>query len=174
MRIKLCPILSVFIILLVAACNHIDDEMIEYNSTEKAIKLLEERTGLKWKEVGNEEIQGLYIPYDSLMSMDWTQSRALGKKDSTTIASYEHSDLIWQSSKDAIANMNGSVFGVKYKFPFKLYLTYNVLVKNGYWWDTSLQFDIGELLLGGPVGELSIIPGSIKKIFDSDNRHYID
>ena len=97
------------------------------------------------------------------MSMDWTQSRALGKKDSTTIASYEHSDLIWQSSKDAIANMNGSVFGVKYKFPFKLYLTYNVLVKNGYWWDTSLQFDIGELLLGGPVGELSIIPGSIKK-----------
>lgn len=62
MRIKLCPILSVFIILLVAACNHIDDEMIEYNSTEKAIKLLEERTGLKWKEVGNEEIQGLYIP----------------------------------------------------------------------------------------------------------------
>ena len=59
--------------------------------------------------------------------------------------------------------MNGSVFGVKYKFPFKLYLTYNVLVKNGYWWDTSLQFDIGELLLGGPVGELSIIPGSIKK-----------
>ena len=48
--------------MLVAACNHIDDEMIEYNSTEKAIKLLEERTGLKWKEVGNEEIQGLYIP----------------------------------------------------------------------------------------------------------------
>ena len=37
-----------------------------------------------------------------------------------------------------------------------------------------MQFDIGELLLGGPVGELSIIPGSIKKIFDSDNRYIIE
>ncbi len=60
------------------ACDEVNKETVdEQISTEEKVRLLNERTGLEWKEVNTDSLRNLemlYIPYDSLIKWDWSGS----------------------------------------------------------------------------------------------------
>lgn len=60
------------------ACDDVNKETVdEQISTEEKVRLLNERTGLEWKEVNTDSLRNLemlYIPYDSLIKWDWSGS----------------------------------------------------------------------------------------------------
>ena len=60
------------------ACDEVNKETVdEQISTEEKVRLLNERTGLEWKEVNTDSLRNLemlYIPYDSRIKWDWSGS----------------------------------------------------------------------------------------------------
>ena len=60
------------------ACDEVNKETVdEQISTEEKVRLLNERTGLEWKEVNTDSLRNLemlYIHYDSLIKWDWSGS----------------------------------------------------------------------------------------------------